>query len=50
MVKDIYFKQARLVLQLLPFVMKQDHFALKGGTAGSERKINFKNKKMIGIM
>jgi hypothetical protein len=33
MVKDIYFKQARLVLQLLPFVMKQDHFSLKGGTA-----------------
>jgi predicted nucleotidyltransferase component of viral defense system len=33
MAKDIYFKQARLVLQLLPFVMKHDHFALKGGTA-----------------
>ncbi|UCH93916.1 MAG: nucleotidyl transferase AbiEii/AbiGii toxin family protein [Candidatus Aminicenantes bacterium] len=33
MVKEIYFKQARLVLQLLPFVMKHDHFALKGGTA-----------------
>jgi len=33
MVKDIYFKQARLVLQLLPFVMKHDHFALKGGSA-----------------
>jgi len=33
MIKDIYFKQAQLVLQLLPFVMKHDHFALKGGSA-----------------
>lgn len=33
MLKDIYFKQTRLVLQLLPFVLKHDHFALKGGSA-----------------
>ena len=33
MVKNTYLKQAQLVLQLLPFVMKQEHFALKGGTA-----------------
>jgi predicted nucleotidyltransferase component of viral defense system len=33
MIADMYFKQARLMLQLLPLVMKHDHFALKGGTA-----------------
>jgi hypothetical protein len=33
MLKNLYYTQARLVLQLLPFVMKHDHFALKGGTA-----------------
>ncbi len=33
MIENIYFKQAHLMVQLLPFVMKHDHFALKGGTA-----------------
>lgn len=33
MKRDIYFKQAKLMLQILPFVMKSDCFALKGGTA-----------------
>jgi hypothetical protein len=33
MIENIYFKQAHLVLQFLPLVMKHDHFALKGGTA-----------------
>ena len=33
MIADMYFKQAHLMLQLLPLVMKHDHFALKGGTA-----------------
>lgn len=28
-----YFKQAKLLLQVLPFFDKQSHFALKGGTA-----------------
>lgn len=31
--KDIYFRQAKLMLQILPFAMRADCFALKGGTA-----------------
>jgi predicted nucleotidyltransferase component of viral defense system len=33
MIENKYFKQAQLMLQFLPLVMKHDHFALKGGTA-----------------
>ncbi len=33
MIENTYFRQAHLMLQLLPLVMKHDHFALKGGTA-----------------
>lgn len=32
-VKSIYYKQVQLLMQVLPFVAKQECFALKGGTA-----------------
>jgi hypothetical protein len=38
MIENTYFKQAQLVLQFLPFVMKHNHFALKGGTAIKQDK------------
>jgi predicted nucleotidyltransferase component of viral defense system len=30
---SIYYKQVQLLMQVLPFVAKQECFALKGGTA-----------------
>lgn len=33
MADNIYHKQAELLLRVLPIVMREDAFALKGGTA-----------------
>ena len=48
MIENVYFKQAELLLRIIPFLDKEAVFALKGGTA-----INFfvmnpsKHKKAV---
>jgi len=33
MIEDVYFRQAELLLRIIPFVAEESVFALKGGTA-----------------
>ncbi|WP_244360023.1 MULTISPECIES: hypothetical protein [unclassified Alteromonas] len=44
---SIYYKQVQLLMQVLPFVAKQECFALKGGTASISLSESFRAYRLI---